>query len=361
MIRRNAIAAALFGAAAQKEGEMKQILLAMVLWMLCAEAGHAQYAVIGKDTIPAEVETAYVNGLKFLVSTQKADGSWGDQAPYGQHPAVVGAAVLAMLAHGDDPDVGPYKDAILRGIRFIIGRSNTKTGQIDSQQSPTMYNHGFAMLALAEAYGVVDEPLIGPTLQQAIDFLMASQKRNALGAWRYKAESTDADTTVAGAQMVGLFAARNAGLNVPDEVIEKGLKFYKSCQDGNGSVGYMAGGGGGGGLKTTTAIGVLVYTLARQKETPFYRAATGFFKSNQSSGMLYYHEYYAAQAAFHCDEATWQAWNTANIQRMIRMQDSGGGWSGGTVDSSNIGVTFNTAFALLSLALNYRYLPIYER
>jgi hypothetical protein len=46
---------------------------------------------------------------------------------------------------------------------------------------------------------------------------------------------------------------------------------------------------------------------------------------------------------------------------MIRMQDSGGGWSGGTVDSSNIGVTFNTAFALLSLALNYRYLPIYER
>ena len=157
---------------------MKQILLAMVLWMLCAEVGRAQFAVMGKDTVPAEVETAYVKGLKFLVSTQKGDGSWGDQ--YGQEPAVVGLAVVAMLAHGDDPDVGPYKDAILRGIRFIIGRSNTQTGQIDSQQWPTMYNHGFATLALAEAYGVVDEPLIGPTLQRAIDFLMASQKRNAL-------------------------------------------------------------------------------------------------------------------------------------------------------------------------------------
>lgn len=350
MIRRNAIAAALFGAAAQKEGEMKQILLAMVLWMLCAEAGHAQYAVIGKDTIPAEVETAYVNGLKFLVATQKADGSWDGQ--FSAEPAVVGLAVMAMLAHGDDPEIGPYKEAIRRGIGYIISHSNAKTGQIGVSTSMTLYSHGFATLALAEAYGMVDDPLIGPTLQRAVDFLMAAQKRNPLGAWRYKAESSDADTTVAGAQMVGLFAARNAGLNVPDEVIEKGLKYYKSCQRGNGSVSYMAGVSAGEG-HTTTAIGMLVYTLARQKDTTFYRAAAGFFKSNQfSTGIPYYHEYYAAQAAFHCDEATWQAWNAANIQRMIRMQDSSGGWSGGA---------FSTAGALLSLALNYRYLPIYER
>jgi hypothetical protein len=32
-----------------------------------------------------------------------------------------------------------------------------------------------------------------------------------------------------------------------------------------------------------------------------------------------------------------------------------GGWNG------NYGTTFSTSSALLSLALNYRYLPIYER
>jgi len=34
---------------------------------------------------------------------------------------------------------------------------------------------------------------------------------NTFGAWRYSPESKDADTTVSGAQMVALFAARNAG------------------------------------------------------------------------------------------------------------------------------------------------------
>jgi hypothetical protein len=320
-----------------------------------AVAAHAQRpaaTMVGRDPIPAKVETAYLKGLKHLAGTQEEDGSWS--AGYGQEPGVVGLAVMAMLAHGDDPNVGPYKDAVRKSIRYIISKADAKTGQIGGK-THSMYSHGFATLALAEAYGMVNEPSIGPTLQRAVDFLVACQKRNPLGAWRYSAESQDADTTVSGAQMVGLLAARNAGILVPDDVIETGLKYYRSCQDEKGGIGYS---GKGGGI-TTTTIGLLVFTLARQKESASWKSAAGFFKQNmiEQSSHPYYHEYYASQAAFHLDEKTWQAWNSGNIIRMLRMQDpTTGGWS-----SSGNGSCFDTASALLSLALNYRYLPIYER
>jgi hypothetical protein len=332
---------------------MKSLLAIMALLALGGVGTHAQnLLVVGRDPIPPEVETSYLKGLKYLVVSQKSDGTWGDQ--YGQEPGVVGLAVMAMLAHGDDPNTGPYKEAIRRGIRYILSKADAKTGQIGSQQYMTMYSHGFATLALAEAYGVVDEPLIGPVLQRAVDFLVASQKRNPFGAWRYAADAQDADTTVSGAQMVALLAARNAGINVPDEAIEKGLKFYRNCQDNTGGIGYT---NAGGPNSTRTAIGLVVYTLARQKETPFYKSAGTYFKSAiDQSSHPFYHEYYASQAAFHLDETVWQAWNAANIKRMTRMQAADGSWGAG-----GFGACYSTASALLSMALNYRHLPVYER
>jgi hypothetical protein len=335
---------------------MKTWQLALV-GLTLAGAAYAQRpapTMVGRDPIPAEVENAYLRGLKHLAGTQKADGSWGDQN--GQEPGVVGLAVMAMLAHGDDPNVGPYKDAVRKGVRFILACADAKTGQIGAAATKTMYSHGFATLALAEAYGMVDEPLIGPTLQRAVDFVVACQKRNKVGAWRYSAESQDADTTVSGAQMVALLAARNAGILVPDDAIEKGLKYYRSCQSEGGGIGYA---GPSGGNVTLTGIGLLVFTLARQKESAAWKNAAGYFRQNMpgQSAYPFYHEYYTSQAAFHLDEATWQAWNSANITRMLRMQDpTTGAWS-----SSGTGACFGTAGALLSLALNYRYLPIYER
>ena len=70
-----------------------------------------------------------------------------------------------------------------------------------------MYNHGFAALALAEAYGQVRDPRLGPALQKSTELILNAQKRSRAGAWRYSPESTDGDTTVSGANLVALFAA----------------------------------------------------------------------------------------------------------------------------------------------------------
>jgi len=305
------------------------------------------------EPVPLEVEKMYLKGLKFLSSQQSNEGGFAGRNSYGENgPGVTGLAVLAMLAHGDDPNVGPYAVAIHNGIKNILASADKQTGYIGS----SMYHHGFATLALAEAYGAVKEAGIGATLQKAVDLIIASQKRNSYGAWRYSAESNDADTTVSGAQMVALCAARNAGIGVPDEAIQKGLKFYKDCQDSSGGIGYTS---AGGPNVTRTAIGTLVFTLTVQKDTPAYKAAVGYLKSagwQEGSQMApFYMEYYASQAAFHMDEKTWSEWNAANVKRLSMSQAADGSWPGSQ------GPIFSTSAALLSIALNYRFLPIYER
>jgi hypothetical protein len=65
--------------------------------------------------------------------------------------------------------------------------------------------------------------------------------------------------------------------------------------------------------------------------------------------------YYASQAFFHASPEAWQEWNRKNIKTLESAQNPDGSWEG------QFGPTFSTAASLLSLALNYRYLPIYER
>ena len=86
-----------------------------------------------------------------------------------------------------------------------------------------MYNHGFACLALAELYGTLNDERIGPALEKAVSLIISAANKNPQNAWRYYPDSNDFDTTVSGTQLVALFAARNAGIEVPKDTIEKAL------------------------------------------------------------------------------------------------------------------------------------------
>ncbi len=297
---------------------------------------------------PAELDKIYVRGLQFLARGQSTEGAWPD-APYGAEPAVVGLAVVSMLAHGDDANLGPYGDTIRHGLDYILKQMDEKTGYIGR----SMYNHGFATLALAESYGMVDDARIGPALQKAVKLILSVQAKNPLGGWRYTPESTDADTTVSGAQMVALFAARNAGMAVPDSAIEKGLKFFLNCQTTEGGFGYTS---AVGPNAARTAIGCLMLELAKQKESKNFKAAFAFLqKAPDEPAFQQYFLYYASQAYFHGSPDLWRQWNAKNIKMLQATQNPDGSWSG------QFGTTFGTAASLLSVALNYRYLPIYER
>ncbi len=301
------------------------------------------------DTIPAQAELIYEKGLKFLASTQNEKGAWNDST--GSEPGVVGLCVAAFLAHGEDPVNGPYAKQIRNGIDYILSQQNSKNGYIGS----SMYNHAFATKALAESYGVVDNPKIAPALKLAVDLILSSQKRNRLGAWRYTPDSRDGDTTVTGCQLVTLFAARNAGIAIPEEAIRKALAYLNNNRSSEGSYGYTS---ASGGKPTLTAIGLLCQSLAKERDSKGYQASLEYLKKNldyRDRYYPYYYEYYMAQALFHADDETWREWNARNIRYLATIQGADGSFQG------NQGQSFNTAGALLSLAVNYRYLPIYEK
>lgn len=302
-----------------------------------------------QDPVPAAVETMYKKGLRYLASSQSQDGSW--PGSYGNNPAVVGLSVLAFLAHGEDANHSQYAPNIKRGLEFIIKQQNSKNGYIGT----SMYNHGFATLALAEAYGMVDNDKLAPALKKAVDLILSSQKRNTKGGWRYTPETTDADTSVAGCQIVALLAARNAGVSIPDAAIEKGLKYMASCRSSNGSYGYTS---RGGGKVTLTAVGSLCLALSKNKDDESYSKSLEYLKNNleyRDRHYPYYLQYYMSQALFQADEEVWQTWNANNIRLLSVSQAPDGSWPGSK------GQTFSTAGSLLSLALNYRFLPIYEK
>jgi hypothetical protein len=310
--------------------------------------------------VPAEVEKMYDRGLRYL-SGAALTGKGIAASVQRNGPALAGFAMLAMLAHGDEPNVGPHAKAIRASLEIILKGQNEKNGYIGT----SMYNHGFATLALAEAYGAVSDERIGPALQKAVELILSAQRRNPSRAWRYRPDSTDADTTVSGACMVALLAARNAGFAIPDRSIKDALRFYSICQSSNGSFGYVPGTADrSGGAGPTTAIGVALYAYARQKNTSqFARGFAVLWQSvragrtdTSSMGRKSYMLYYLSQALFQADVRRWQIWNRRNTRELRETQQADGSWV-----ADNYGPFFSTSAALLSLALNYRYLPIYER
>jgi hypothetical protein len=330
---------------------MKRFCLSLLFALLAAAPSHLAAQTLfsqDEDVIPPNIDRMYVRGIQYLAQQQNGTGSW--DGPFGNEPAVVGLCMLSMLAHGDDPNYGPYKDTVHKALNFILQNQAPDTGYIGA----SMYNHGFGTLALAEAYGYVHDDRIGPALQQAVDLILSSQSRNTNNAWRYSPDSTDADTTVSGAQMVALFAARNAGIAVPEDAIRKALRFFADCQTPDGGIGYTSASGPDG---ARTAIGALVFSLAKQQKSAAFRGAVDYLNANPTDegGYHQYFLYYAAQAYFRVSPQAFDAWNAQNVKSLASTQLDDGSWSSG------LGPTFSTAASLLSLALNYRLLPIYER
>lgn len=350
----------------------RSILIAIILLFGLAfpaiTFGQFPNATMG-EAVPRDVRDIYEKGLRYLASTQSETGDWNTGGYPG--PGVTGMAVMTFLASGEDPNFGIYSGNIRRGLRSILDGQDADTGILGGKGGghSSMYNHGFAMLALAEAYGAVDERTLWPNgadgkkrslgeaLELAVRASITSQKKNRFGGWRYGPDATDADTSVSGAMMVGLLAARNAGIEVPDEAIDRGVAYFKSMTSSGGQVAYS----GIGGFDDSIArisIGTLVYAVARRKDMPEFKATLASLTTRleqPSQNYVRYAQYYQAQALFQGDVQAWEKWNRQLIAELKSAQQDDGSFRG------ELGVTVDTALSLLAMALNFRFLPIYER
>lgn len=342
------------------------LLVGLTFWPLNAAAQPTSERQ--GDAVPRDVRELYERGLQFLATTQTENGDWAGGG-YDNGPGVTGLALMAFLASGEDPNYGIYSLNIKRCLRNIIKNQNSSTGYLGN----SMYHHGFGMLGLAEAYGAVDdrqlwadqaggrERSIGVALELAVRAAVTSQKKNPTGAWRYSPDSSDADTSVSGAVLVGLLAARNAGIEVPDEAIDKAVSYFSKMTAPSGQVAYSGGLGGFDESMARISIGSLVFAIARRKDLTQYKATLGYLvkkledSGNSGHGGVEYQRYYQAQALFQGDIPAWERWNKLLVRQLKLTQQTNGSFQG------TYGPSLSTSMALLALALNYRFLPIYER
>ena len=327
-------------------------------------------AIRSGDPVPRDVREIYEAGCRYLAREQDPSGSWKDNS---EGPGVTGMAMMVLLASGEDPNSGVYAVNVRRALRSIIRAQDRDTGFYGGQGHSSMYQHGFAMLAMAEAYGAIDDRSLwteeggdgkglstGESLELAVKLAVTSARKNPLGAWRYSPDASDHDTSVSGAILMGLLGARNAGIEVPDETIDKAIQYFASMTSPDGSVGYAS---PGGGSDATTSIGCLVMAIARRKDVPeFRRVADALAQRSRATtrdGYPNYTRYYRAQALFQSDVEAWKEWNNQLVREVKGQRRPDGGFvTGGGGDGGQIA---GTSLSLLALALNFRFLPIYER
>jgi hypothetical protein len=316
------------------------------------------------DVVPRDVREMTDRGLQYLVDTQSEAGEWSDGY---SGPGTTGLAVMAFLASGEDPNFGKYSQPIRKALRAVIRSQDGSTGYMGN----SMYQHGFAMLSLAEAYGAVDETdlwetgkptpgkerSLGEALELGVRCAVTSQSKNPHSAWRYSPSARDADTSVSGAILMGLLAARNAGIEVPDKSIDAAIKYFSSLTGDGGAVGYSGGLGGFGQSIARTSIACLVFSIAKRKDLKQFAATQKYLVGNMEEQSHYeeYARYYEAQALFQADLEAWAKWNRSLTRKLKASQNDDGSFSG------QFGNATATSLNLLALALNYRFLPVYER
>ena len=158
---------------------------------------------------------------------------------------------------------------------------------------------------------------------------------------------------------VGLLAARNAGIEVSDEVIDKAIAYFTSMTSSAGQVAYSGGFGGFDESLAHISIATLAYSVAGAKicrsSRPRSNTLCSGWKRPRSRTIWNTRRYYQSQALFQGDVEAWEKWNKLLVRQLKTSQAADGSFS------SQFGVTAGTSLSLLALALNYRFLPIYER
>ncbi len=157
------------------------------------------------DPIKTEILDMYRKGVEHLIKTQNPKGDWSENM--GQEPAVIGFAMLSVLASGKHYEEPDEMQMVERCLEAIMEQQDIESGYIGD----SMYNHGFATLALAEAYGEIQQAGLANALQRAVTLIVNAQDANPKRAWRYTPTSVDADSTVTGCQIAALLDRQSVG------------------------------------------------------------------------------------------------------------------------------------------------------
>ncbi len=307
----------------------------------------------------ARVDRAVRGGLEFLMSRQNPDGTF-QSAEQGRWVGVCSLVGLAFLSRGVRCGVGDAGESLQRLSKYILSQvqaSGFLSATGETSHGP-MYDHGFGTLFLAELLGTQRELEVRPKLSSAVRLILDTQNRE--GGWRYNPKPAEADLSVTVCQMMALRAARNAGIGVPKETIDRAVDYVRRSQNADGGFMYLITGGESRFPLTAAAV-VALYSAGIYQGSEI-DAAINYLHANAAANsslernpFFYYAHYYSVQAFGQQGGNEWRKWYSGLKKSLLVLRNAQGGW----FDFNSI--EYGTAMACLILNMPRTVLPIFQR
>lgn len=316
-----------------------------------------------------------------LVALQDRDGRY--RLGNAENPApvaVTALSTLALLAMGEIPRRTPQGLHVERGLRYLLDQQDlnpsSKTyGYIANEEDDKyskMHGHGYATLALAEAYGMlqphadalVTDRELKTALIAAVGCIERSQDET--GGWYYDPTPVNHENSITICVVQALRAAKNSGIKVDADVIARAVRYVERTQKPDGSFRYQL-----GNPKTSialTAAGVATLLAAGQYDDPAVekgrrwllrrRPILEALRSERQGQFPFYERLYLAQAFFFDrDLKQFRRFYTRIFEPLQAAFDPATGrWR-----SHSYGDAYATAMTVLVLAMPLRMLPIHQR
>ena len=318
---------------------------------------------------------ALERGLAFLAAEQlkSGDGSFprgeGENLEFAP-VAITALGSLALMSGGSSPTQGPHHKTVARAIDYLLlhtdlSPASPSRGFISAggDETSLMHGHGFATLALAEAYGMSPKAeRLRTALEAAIDLIQRTQ--GAQGGWYYKPErQSEHEGSLTVCMVQALRAAREAGLKVDREVIARADGYLERSQVEDGSFAYQIG-------SPRTSVALTAAAISSLNATGKYSGAAiakgvdaiwrDLAEREAEGGRArfpYYERLYLAQAFWqHQETSHFERWYDPEVKTVLRTQDQDGSWF-----DARFGQSYATAMNCLMLAMPDSLLPAFQR
>lgn len=305
-------------------------------------------------------DRAIERGLQYLIATQNQDGSWsGTDGKFKMAGTSLG--LMAFMVRGEFPGFGRNGAALDRAKDFLLKHDReSSTGYAGG-----MYEHGLYTLALSELWGMTankeDNKALQVALERAVQVILRAQ--SPLGGWRYHARpDCGQDTSVTAMVFVSLASARQAGILVPTETIDRVVSYLRDqvWNEKTGGFGYQ---GNTGSTLSCTGGGAYAAQLCGMRDTEWVQASIRYLENspkifnNEEIGYYFYCHYYAMQAMVQAGEEHYAKWYPQIRDALVRIQQPDGSW----IEGKEKGYPHATPMAIIILGTPHRYIPIYQQ
>lgn len=324
---------------------------------------------------------ALERGLAYLAAQQalETDGSFPATGARLAAPVAVAAlGALAYMGGGSSLERGPQGRELSAAIDYLVARTDldpksAHPGYIAKQgdSNSRMHGHGFAALALAQAYAVSPKSVRGSRLERALARATTciSDSQGVEGGWYYEpVKGLQHEGSITVCMVQALRAAHNAGIKVDPLTIARALDYLSRSQKEDGSFRYALGSDDSSVALTAAAISTFNATgkysgRAIDEGYAYLFRELANRESVHDAGMpgrplcVFYERMYVAQALWqNADRRVFEQWSRGELAEVLTSQRPDGSWA-----DPQYGDCYATAMNCLFLALPEGLLPIFQR